>query len=73
VFDDAQIRHRAMRRDLDGVPQVANPLRLSATPVDYRSPPPALGAHTAAVLARELGLAAAELSALAGRGVIGIG
>jgi len=71
VFDDPQIRHRAMRRELDGVPQVANPLRLSATPVDYRSAPPALGAHTAAVLARELGLAPEELAALGERGVIG--
>jgi crotonobetainyl-CoA:carnitine CoA-transferase CaiB-like acyl-CoA transferase len=71
VFDDAQIRHRAMQREVDRVPQVSNPLRLSATPVDYRSAPPALGAHTAAVLMRELGLTAAELGALADRGVIG--
>ncbi|TMR09620.1 CoA transferase [Nonomuraea turkmeniaca] len=29
--------------DLDGVGQVANPIRLSATPPAYRRPPPALG------------------------------
>ncbi|MFC5823981.1 CaiB/BaiF CoA transferase family protein [Nonomuraea insulae] len=29
--------------DLDGVGQVANPLRMSATPPSYRRPPPALG------------------------------
>jgi crotonobetainyl-CoA:carnitine CoA-transferase CaiB-like acyl-CoA transferase len=34
-----------------GVPQVANPIRLAATPASYRRPPPALGEHTAEVLA----------------------
>jgi crotonobetainyl-CoA:carnitine CoA-transferase CaiB-like acyl-CoA transferase len=34
-----------------GVPQVANPIRLAATPATYRRPPPALGEHTAEVLA----------------------
>lgn len=29
--------------DLDGVGQVANPVRMSATPPSYRRPPPALG------------------------------
>ncbi|MGI5460981.1 CaiB/BaiF CoA transferase family protein [Streptomyces sp. CA-249302] len=32
--------------DLDGVPQVANPIRLGATPARYRLPPPGLGEHT---------------------------
>jgi crotonobetainyl-CoA:carnitine CoA-transferase CaiB-like acyl-CoA transferase len=31
--------------------QVAHPLRWSATPATYRLPPPALGEHTAEVLA----------------------
>jgi crotonobetainyl-CoA:carnitine CoA-transferase CaiB-like acyl-CoA transferase len=34
-----------------GVPQVADPIRLSSTPVSYRLAPPALGEHTAEVLA----------------------
>jgi crotonobetainyl-CoA:carnitine CoA-transferase CaiB-like acyl-CoA transferase len=34
-----------------GVPQVADPIRLAATPASYRRPPPALGEHTAEVLA----------------------
>jgi crotonobetainyl-CoA:carnitine CoA-transferase CaiB-like acyl-CoA transferase len=32
------------------VPTTANPIRLSATPVEYRTPPPGLGADTADVL-----------------------
>jgi crotonobetainyl-CoA:carnitine CoA-transferase CaiB-like acyl-CoA transferase len=37
--------------DAGGVPQVANPIRLSATPAAYPLAPPALGQHTAEVLA----------------------
>jgi crotonobetainyl-CoA:carnitine CoA-transferase CaiB-like acyl-CoA transferase len=37
--------------DAGGIPQVASPIGLSATPVSYRLPPPALGEHTAEVLA----------------------
>jgi crotonobetainyl-CoA:carnitine CoA-transferase CaiB-like acyl-CoA transferase len=33
------------------VPQVANPIRLAATPPSYRLGPPALGEHTAEVCA----------------------
>jgi crotonobetainyl-CoA:carnitine CoA-transferase CaiB-like acyl-CoA transferase len=36
--------------DAAGVPQVANPIGLSASPVSYRLAPPALGEHTAEVL-----------------------
>ena len=34
-----------------GIPQVANPIRLSSAPASYRLAPPALGEHTAEVLA----------------------
>jgi crotonobetainyl-CoA:carnitine CoA-transferase CaiB-like acyl-CoA transferase len=33
-----------------GVPQVANPIRLSSAPASYRLGPPALGEHTDEVL-----------------------
>ena len=36
--------------DAGGVPQVANPIGLSATPASYRLAPPALGEHTAELL-----------------------
>jgi len=38
--------------------------------VDYRLPPPPLGAHTADVLEDVLGMAPAEIQALRARGVI---
>jgi crotonobetainyl-CoA:carnitine CoA-transferase CaiB-like acyl-CoA transferase len=37
--------------DAGGIPQVANPIRLSVSPASYRLAPPALGEHTAEVLA----------------------
>jgi crotonobetainyl-CoA:carnitine CoA-transferase CaiB-like acyl-CoA transferase len=37
--------------DAGGIPQVANPIRLSGSPASYRLAPPALGEHTAEVLA----------------------
>ncbi|MNG27468.1 formyl-coenzyme A transferase [compost metagenome] len=46
------------------VPQVASPLRLSDTPVEYRMPPPLLGEHTREVLQQVLGLAAEQVDAL---------
>jgi crotonobetainyl-CoA:carnitine CoA-transferase CaiB-like acyl-CoA transferase len=75
VFADPQVRSREMRIDLPDsvagtVPLVANPLRLSASPVRYDSAPPALGAHTHEVLAGLLGLQPTHLRALADSGVI---
>ena len=56
VFADPQVVARGLRVELPhpvagSVPGVANPIRLSATPVVYRSASPQLGAHTAEVLA----------------------
>jgi crotonobetainyl-CoA:carnitine CoA-transferase CaiB-like acyl-CoA transferase len=75
VFDDAQVRARRMRIDLPhpiagSVPLVANPLRLSETPVAYRSAPPPLGAQTREVLAERLALSAADIESLRAKGVI---
>jgi crotonobetainyl-CoA:carnitine CoA-transferase CaiB-like acyl-CoA transferase len=77
VFDDAQVRAREMQINLPhalggSVPQVASPLRYSATPVTYERPPPLLGEHTAAVLREMLGYDDAALQRLAADGVIGL-
>lgn len=56
---------------LGPVPTVANPLRLSATPVTYRDAPPDLGADTDRVLGKVLGLAADQIAGLRSTGVIG--
>ena len=75
VFADPQVRARAMqfemrRADGCGVPQVASPLHLSSTPVQYRHAPPALGADTRSVLSNLLGLSVERLDALAAKQVI---
>ncbi len=75
VFDDPQIRHRALVKTiphpLSGtLPVVGNPLNFSATPIQYGKPPPLLGQHTAEVLQELLGLDPAELQRLAQARVI---
>ena len=75
VFDDPQVRARGMRVDLPhpvagSVSLVANPLRLSETPVTYRSSPPSLGAHTDEVLTGRLDMSAADIEGLRAKGVI---
>ncbi|MBW7861022.1 MAG: CoA transferase [Rhodocyclaceae bacterium] len=69
VFSDPQVQHRGMKVEMrhpqvGPVPQVASPIRLSDTPVEYRHPPPLLGEHTREVLVEALGLSAAELDRL---------
>jgi crotonobetainyl-CoA:carnitine CoA-transferase CaiB-like acyl-CoA transferase len=49
---------------------IANPVRLSETPADYRIAPPLLGEHTDGVLSERLGLDSAALAALREKGVI---
>jgi len=47
---------------------IANPIKMSATPVLYRYPPPLLGEHSAAIL-RELGISNDEIVKLQREGV----
>jgi crotonobetainyl-CoA:carnitine CoA-transferase CaiB-like acyl-CoA transferase len=75
VFADPQVQARGMRFELahpsaGAVPQVANPLHFSATPVAYTQAPPLLGEHTAGVLSERLRLSADALNDLAARGVV---
>lgn len=74
VFDHPQVRSREMQMDLPHplsgtVPMVANPIRMSATPLRYNAAPPLLGQHTEEVLANA-GLQASEIERLKASGVI---
>lgn len=77
AFDDPQVIARGIRKELpstaghgiSAMATVASPMRLSATPVTYRSAPPALGQHTDEVL-QELGFDHADLALMRERGVI---
>jgi crotonobetainyl-CoA:carnitine CoA-transferase CaiB-like acyl-CoA transferase len=74
VFDDPQVRHRAMRVEAPhplagALPLVASPIRLSATPVRHEAPP-LLGQHTREVLRDVLGMDEAEVEALRERGTV---
>jgi crotonobetainyl-CoA:carnitine CoA-transferase CaiB-like acyl-CoA transferase len=76
AFADPQIRARGAVVHMphpatpDGVDVIANPVRLSETPADYRLPPPLLGQHTDEVLSGRLGVDEAKLAALRKSGVI---
>jgi len=74
VFEDPQVKHREMLRQvphpLGGtVPQVVSPLRFTEAPLSFERAPPLLGQHTADVL-RELGIDASAQANLQQRGVI---
>ena len=75
VFADPQVQARGLALSLPhalggSVPQVASPIRLSETPVEYRSAPPLLGEHTDMVLETLLGLHAADIAGLREAGVL---
>jgi crotonobetainyl-CoA:carnitine CoA-transferase CaiB-like acyl-CoA transferase len=76
VAADPHVQARGMLADLDvpglGPTRVVNsPLRLGRTPAGPAGPPPRLGEHTDAVLARHLALTPADLAALRAAGAIG--
>jgi crotonobetainyl-CoA:carnitine CoA-transferase CaiB-like acyl-CoA transferase len=76
VFADPHLQARGVVVEMehaaapDGVKVIANPVRLSETPPDYRLPPPVLGEHTEQVLGERLGLSAQRLAELREVGVI---
>ncbi|MBP8306762.1 MAG: CoA transferase [Burkholderiaceae bacterium] len=74
VFEDPQVQARGMvvhqphpRRK--AMPMLANPIRLSDTPIQYRRIPPALGEHTDEVLEAH-GFDSAARESLRSKGVI---
>jgi len=75
VFADPQVQARGLKVTMPhpvagALPLVASPMKLSATPVDYRQPPPMLGEHTDEVLAAALGLDAARIAELRAGGIV---
>jgi formyl-CoA transferase len=69
VFADPQVRHRRMEvraphPAAGEVRMVANPMKLSRTPITYEAGPPRLGEHTDQVLREVLGLEGAEIQRL---------
>ncbi len=76
VFADSQVQARGMQIEMprEGVQggtvrMIGNPIKFSATPVEYREPPPRLGEHTEDVLGSLLGLSAEEIAGLRARGI----
>jgi len=77
VFADPHVQARGVVVEMphaqaDGgkVKVIANPVRLSETPADYRITAPMLGEHTQSVLSGLLGMGEAEITALREGGVI---
>jgi formyl-CoA transferase len=66
---DVQAQHRQMVRTIAGIPLVGSPVRLDGERADSELPPPALGEHTADVLAA-LGLPSEEVERLRAAKVI---
>jgi len=75
VFEEPQVIARGMRIEVahptaGKVPMVASPMRFSATPITYETPPPTLGQHTAEVLAKRLSMSAEEIERLKRDGIV---
>lgn len=75
VFEDPQVKEREMvvtmkHPQRGDMPLLANPIKFSGTPVQYRLRPPDLGEHTDDVLSSLLGYDEMRLGELRAKGVI---
>ncbi len=75
VFEHPQVVHRKLRVDMQHseggtIGMVANPIRLSKTPVQYRYPPPLRGQHTDEILASVLQKTAVEINELKAQNIV---
>ena len=66
VFEEEQVVARGVKIEMNHptagkVPLVASPMRFSATPVEYKLPPPTLGQHTDEILRDVLKLDVSEI------------
>lgn len=75
VFEEPQVQARGMQIQLDHatagkVTLVGSPMKFSATPISYETPPPALGQHTQEILEKVLHKSAAQITQLKDSGTI---
>ncbi len=75
TFANPQVIHRQMRIDLPhplsgSVPSVANPIKFSGTPIQYRNAPPTLGQHSHEVLQHYVGLSDEDIEVLKTKQII---
>jgi len=75
VFANPQVQHRELKVDVPhplsgSVPQVANPIKFSRTPLSYDTPPPLLGQHTDEILRELLGKNERDIAVLRSKGII---
>ena len=69
ALSDVQAQHRQTVRALAGMPIVGSPVRIDGDRADSELPPPALGEHTAEVLAA-LNVDSAKVDRLKAEGVV---
>jgi len=75
VFEEPQVVARGMKIELDHpaagkVSLVASPMRFSATPLEFKLPPPTLGQHTDEILRSVLKMSDADIARLRAEGVV---
>jgi crotonobetainyl-CoA:carnitine CoA-transferase CaiB-like acyl-CoA transferase len=75
VFEHVQIKHRELVKQLpnkngDLVKSIANPINLSATPIQYHSASPELGEHTIAILKEQLNYSQERINELLSKGIV---
>jgi crotonobetainyl-CoA:carnitine CoA-transferase CaiB-like acyl-CoA transferase len=75
VFEEPQVKARGIRVEMDHpvagkLSTVASPMRFSATPVEYKFPPPLVGEHSDAVLRGLLGKSEADIARLREGGIV---
>ncbi|MFT5134906.1 MAG: crotonobetainyl-CoA:carnitine CoA-transferase CaiB-like acyl-CoA transferase, partial [Gammaproteobacteria bacterium] len=75
VFENPQIKHRGMKIEMKhplngNLAGVANPIKFSETPIEYKKAPPMLGEDSASVLQEVLGKSESEIQILRQKNII---